>query len=168
MRWFMISCTTLLLSACNNLAFRPAMHPNIPTDGTPLYQQGFKEGCNTGMTIYGNDVVRMQYSTQVTPELMQQKTYKNAWKLGNRYCRFHVSQVQMEGWFIKDFGIPVLPSRKLPNETSVFRERLTDSFWMAPESDGSIFFEGWDWRWSSIDRGTSDIGQGEDLLGFLQ
>lgn len=168
MRYSLLLLCLICISACNNSSFRQPFHPDIPTDGSPMYQQGFKEGCNTGMTVYGNDVVRMQFSTEVTSQLMQNKTYKNAWKLGNRYCRFHVSQMQMEGWFMKDFGTPVLPNRKLPNETNVFKERLTDSFWWAPESDGGIFFEGWDWTWSKIDRNPSDFGEGEDLLGFLR
>ena len=165
-------CGILLLTACNNSPFRPVFHPDLPKDGSPLYQQGFKEGCNTGMTVYGNDITRIEYSTSVQPALMTNKTYRNAWKLGNRYCRFHVSQMQMEGTFVKDFGIPVFPNRMLPNDGSVIRERMTDSFWVTPEFEETAWLNGVDWPWSKIDTdsGTFDgtsIGKENGVFGLF-
>lgn len=163
----------LFLTACNNSSFRPVFHPDLPKEGPPLYQRGFKEGCNTGMTVYGNDIIRAQYSTEVKPHLMQNKTYSNAWKLGNRYCRFHVSQIQMEGTIMKDFGIPVFPNRMLPNDGSLIRERLTDSFWIDLEIEDNIWFNGIDWPWSKIDTDSAtfdgrSIGSEGGVFGLLQ
>lgn len=164
--------TLLLLCGCNNSTFRPLFHPDIPTNGPPLYQQGFKEGCNTGMTVYGNDITRVEYSTDVSPELMENKTYRNAWNLGNRYCRFHVAAMQMEGTIMKDFGIPVFPNRMLPNDGSLIRERLTDSFWLTPQFEETIWLTGIDWSWSEIDNdsGTFDgisIGKEGGVFGLM-
>lgn len=156
MRFFLL-ISLLVLSACNNSSFRPLFYPDIPKDGPPLYQQGFKEGCNTGMTVYGNDIVRMEYATQVTPELMKDKTYRNAWKLGNRYCRFHLSQMQMEGTFVKDFGTPVYPNRMIPNETEWFRERLTDSFWHSLDVENNPWLTGYNMPWTTIDSGADEF-----------
>jgi hypothetical protein len=139
----------LLVNACGS--FKPVFYPEMPKDGTPLYRQAFAAGCETGATVYGNDVTRIQNKLQVKSPMMQNKTYRNAWKLGNRYCRFYVSQIQMEGTFLKDFGTPVYPNRMIPGETEIFRERLTDSFWMTASSDDSVWLNGIDWPWSTID-----------------
>jgi hypothetical protein len=162
----------LLLSACNNSSFRAVFEPNLPKDGTPMYQYGFKQGCNTGMTVYGNDIVRIKYSTDVNPQLMQNKTYRNAWKLGNRYCRFHVSQMQMEGTIMKDFGTPVIPNRMIPNSNGIIKERLTDSFWITLDVEDNIWVNGIDWPFSKIDNDTAtfdgrSIGKKGGVFGLL-
>ncbi len=162
----------LIISGCNNSAFRSPFYPTLPKNGSPLYQKGFKEGCNTGMTVYGNDVVRAEYSMEVTAALMQNKTYLNAWKLGNRYCRFYVSQVQMEGTIMKDFGTPIYPNRMLQQDTTLIRERVTDSFWVDLETDGGILFEGWDSPFFNADSQVAfdghSIGTDGGAFGYSQ
>ncbi len=172
MKKFLYIFTVLFLAACNNSSFRPVFHPGIPKEGSELYQKGFKEGCNTGMTVYGNDLMRIKYSTDVKPELMQNKTYRNAWKLGNRYCRFHVSQMQMEGTIMKNFGTPVFPNRMLPNDGGIIKERLTDSFWISPEIEDNLWVNGIDWPWSKIDTDPAtfdgvSIGKEGGVFGML-
>ncbi|PIR39250.1 MAG: hypothetical protein COV35_01670 [Alphaproteobacteria bacterium CG11_big_fil_rev_8_21_14_0_20_39_49] len=162
----------LFLTSCNNVPLRAALEPEVPKEGSLMYRQGFKEGCNTGMTVYGNDVVRIKYSTDVSPHLMENKTYRNAWKLGNRYCRFHVSQMQMEGTIMKDFGIPVFPNRMLPNDGSIIRERLTDSFWIDLEVEENAWVHGIDWPFSKIDKDPAtfdgrSIGKEGGVFGLL-
>ncbi len=162
----------LIISGCNNSTFRPMFYPELPKNGDPLYQQGFKEGCNTGMTVYGNDIVRAQYHMEANPALMQNKTYSNAWKLGNRYCRFHVSQMQAEGTIMKDFGTPIYPNRMLSEQTNLIRERTIDGFWMSHEDDGGILTGGLEMPWYQVDNSPAfdgvSIGTEGGVFGLLQ
>ncbi|MDA0617325.1 MAG: hypothetical protein O3A66_01220 [Proteobacteria bacterium] len=140
--WLANFCGTL--TACN--LNTPVFYPKVPEEGSPLYRMAFKDGCDTGLTVYGNDVVRMKNQAQIKTEYMNIKTYKNAWKLGYTYCKFHLNQMQGEGWAVKDFPRPVYGNRMKPHDENLFRERVTDSFWwnvdyQNPYAKDSTFFQ---------------------------
>jgi hypothetical protein len=122
-----LACFLDSLTACS--LGTPLFYPKIPTDGSPLYRMGFKDGCGIGVTVYGNDAVRMRNKAQIKTEYMKIKTYANAWKLGFRYCQVHLNQMQGEGWLVKDFPRPFYPNRIKPSDDNILRERVTDSFW---------------------------------------
>jgi hypothetical protein len=88
--------------------------------------------------------MRAVYTTQVNPQMMQNPAYKNAWELGNTYCRFYVASWLQQGFVDTDFGRGVLDSRVLPAG-----ENMRDGLWGYQE-DMDIFSGaesplGWGW-----------------------
>lgn len=153
---FLMFALVWLLGGCY---YRPIFYPKYPTDGPPLYQMGFKDGCDTGMTVYGNDVVRLTNKGNVNPELMRNKIYLNAWRVGNKYCQKYLNQMQGEGWFVKDFPRPVYGNRMKPNDENLFRERMTDSFWRQ--------FQFTDQPWGQMDSRFFQMENGDEQFGGM-
>lgn len=111
----------LLSCACSHI--RPGL-PEAPTDGSPLYLTGWSDGCETGATVYGNDYMRALYKTQVRSDMMTNQVYRNAWQLGNVYCRFYVSSYLMQGFVDAGFGRGIFDSNVLPAG-----ENMRDPLW---------------------------------------
>jgi len=57
--------------------------------GSPAYQKGVKDGCETGMQTYGNMVMRMAHRTNINPYMMENPEYHRGWEIANKYCRYH-------------------------------------------------------------------------------
>ncbi len=113
--------TSTLLCACATM--RPGL-PDAPTQGPPLYLQGWNEGCETGANIYGNDYMRVIYANKINTSLMKNPVYRNAWRVGQSYCRFYVSTYLMQGFVADGFGRGVFDGNVLPAG-----ENMRDSLW---------------------------------------
>lgn len=81
--------------------------PNVPTDGPIDYRKGWADGCETGITAYGNANMRIRYSVQIdTNQITNNILYKKGWELGNRYCGYYTSYYLKSGILgPSDFGI---------------------------------------------------------------
>lgn len=158
----MVVISTMLFSC----GYRPVFYPKIPQDGTPLYKMGFKDGCDTGLTMFGNDAVRLMNKAEIKTEMMSNKTYANAWKLGNRYCQMYMSQMQMEGWAVKGLQRNVVNNRMLPHDENLFRERVTDSFWWNTQFSDQPW-AGKDSPWFQPEQGNEGYGgMGAGMYGL--
>ncbi len=83
--------TILALSGCKfftgaaryNLA---NMKYTVPA-GTPIFQQGYRDGCENGLLTRGNTLYRMKYrGFNYTPSLIENPEYKFAYGRGYGYC----------------------------------------------------------------------------------
>ncbi len=59
-----------------------------PPEGPREYEQGWTEGCESGMSAYGNNFYKIfgVYELQMDPELRQNRMYYQAWKDAFVYC----------------------------------------------------------------------------------
>lgn len=68
----------------------PAFMPSAPQGGPEEFQQGWKDGCDTGMAQHGTDIYRTSYSFTQNPRLVLNPAYYKAWKDAENYCRTYV------------------------------------------------------------------------------
>lgn len=83
---------TLFLSACSVAERitnpRPYGLAETPK-GSPMFQKGWDEGCESGLTVYGNDVYKAAYGWKQDPELVLNDEYYRSWKEAYTYCRWY-------------------------------------------------------------------------------
>jgi len=89
---------TLSLSACGGdmpslwqqlKAPIPPALAKIP-EGTELFQAGWRDGCETGMSAYGNERYKAAYTFRQNPELVRNFEYYSAWKDSYYYCLWYI------------------------------------------------------------------------------
>ncbi len=57
-----------------------------PPPGPPIYQQGFREGCESGYKGYGSSFNKLFGSWKQDPELVENEMYYRIWKDAYLYC----------------------------------------------------------------------------------
>lgn len=100
----LIFVTCLLLTSCSDWIDRfhelslweqikrprPWGLSNTP-EGTPTFQKGWNDGCDTGLHAYGNNWYNATYDGfKQDMELIDNPEYYRAWKDAFTYCRWHV------------------------------------------------------------------------------
>lgn len=58
-------------------------------EGSEMFRKGWSDGCETGMSAYGNGRYRAAYSFTQDPNLIDNMEYYRAWKDGQVYCRWY-------------------------------------------------------------------------------
>lgn len=101
MQRFIISlCTAsfLSLTACQAIT-KPTpfglyrgMEDNVPS-GTPIFQAGWKAGCESGISAMGSLHHKATHSFTYDTAMLNSNEYHNAWRLAFRYCRWYTA-----GW----------------------------------------------------------------------
>lgn len=86
----------LMLSGCAKFSalhevFKPWPHGLSKTpEGTPEFQAGWTDGCESGLSVYGNDVYKAFYTFKQDVQLVDHPEYYRAWKDSYTYCRWYV------------------------------------------------------------------------------
>ena len=86
----------LLLAACgsgSSGAIRPTLPPFMPAPpkgGPPEFQEGWQDGCETGIGAHGNDMYRSTFKFRQNPSLVMNPVYYKAWKDAENYCRTYI------------------------------------------------------------------------------
>ncbi len=81
-----VICSILfLLTGCTEFHFAPGWaKPSTvsfePPPGPEIYQQGFKDGLESGLSGYSNSFNKMFWTWKQDPELAQNKIYYQIWK----------------------------------------------------------------------------------------
>ena len=60
-----------------------------PPPGPPIYQQGFRDGCESGFSGYGASGTKLFYKWKQDPELAANKVYYQIWKDAYAYCALY-------------------------------------------------------------------------------
>jgi len=61
--------------------------PNAP----PNYKQGWNDGCDTGLFVYGGDHYRyLGYKVKQDYKMINNEDYYNAWQDAYLYCRWYI------------------------------------------------------------------------------
>jgi hypothetical protein len=82
-------------SRTSNFFFKPASLQSDPPDGPPEYQQGWIDGCESGMAAYTNPLVKSfkAYKLKQDPNLRNNKMYYQVWKDAYLYCAIAIESV---------------------------------------------------------------------------
>ena len=88
-----VLCVMFSLSACETMVQQivkpvPYGMEELP-EGTPIFQAGWKDGCDTGLTVYGNDRYKAAYGWTQDPKMVLNDEYYRAWKDAYTYCRWY-------------------------------------------------------------------------------
>ena len=78
---------------------RPIMLQTVDPSGTPEYNLGWEDGCDTGLSAEGSWQYKMMYGFKKRPEMADNELYKTAWNEGFTYCRFSLDPVDKSQWF---------------------------------------------------------------------
>jgi hypothetical protein len=102
-RNFLLLILLLILPACT------AMHGSFgwgrpyeinlddPPPGSPEYQQGFKDGCESGYSGYANHFNKLFFRWKQDPTLTTNNVYYQMWKDAYAYCAFVGMMVDEHG-----------------------------------------------------------------------
>ena len=82
---------TLFLSGCKYMHTdigwaKPASFDMSPPPGPEIYQQGYKDGCESGFSGYSNSFNKMFWTWKQDPQLAKNRVYYQIWKDAYSYC----------------------------------------------------------------------------------
>lgn len=83
----------LFTSACAGTDIRPlypAFLPPPPEGGPQEFQQGWRDGCDTGLAQHGTDVYRTAFGFKQDPSQVLNPAYYKAWKDAENFCRTYI------------------------------------------------------------------------------
>lgn len=93
---FLLSgCLTKMLDEFSNTTLAGQLTKPRPwglgttPEGSPLYQKGWNEGCDSGMGSYGNARYRLAYPFTQDWRLVDDREYYSGWRQGYSYCRWY-------------------------------------------------------------------------------
>lgn len=89
----------LLATSCRPLMLNALSNPV----GSPEYQLGWEDGCDTGLSAEGGWEYKALYGFKKRPEMAANEQYKQAWNEGFSYCRFSLANSNKPGKF-EDIG----------------------------------------------------------------
>jgi len=90
------------LTACTYFHVDPgwAKPPELdmePPPGPPIYQQGFKDGCQSGLSGYGYSGVKLFWKWKQDSQLASNKVYYQIWKDAYAYCAYYAMMENEHG-----------------------------------------------------------------------
>lgn len=68
----------------------PPFLPPPPEGGSQEFQQGWKDGCDTGLAAHGTDIYRTAFGFKQDPSLILNAEYYQAWKDAENFCRTYI------------------------------------------------------------------------------
>ncbi|NDF12558.1 MAG: hypothetical protein EB060_07095 [Proteobacteria bacterium] len=96
-----------LLTGCNPVmdGFKPgSVWMAQAPEGPPEYVQGWKDGCESGMSAYGNSFYRTFYKFKQDPAMVKNETYYRTWQDSFNYCRHYTLANQKHGFTVSGGG----------------------------------------------------------------
>lgn len=75
------SCIVMSLGACTT----GLVNPQIPPPGSPAFEEGYLDGCNSGFRDAGRDGYEQNYRKDVT-RYGREPDYKQGWDQGHAAC----------------------------------------------------------------------------------
>lgn len=107
----------IMTAACKPRPFGMAY---APSDAPPMYQDGWEDGCSSGLAAYGNDVYKAFYSYKQDVQKIKDRTYYKAWIDSFNYCRAYVNRYLIDGYWSQDgFEEGDMRSRKVMEGASL-------------------------------------------------
>lgn len=123
-----------------------------PEGGNPLYQKAWKEGCESGFAVYGNDYWRAHYSYNADVKLItSNKLYSRVWWDSFNYCRHYVNRYLNDGfWGSEGFGSGSAANfnQDLRNTKVIEQEGFMPPYWKGIELHG----------WGDSEKDVTDFG----------
>jgi hypothetical protein len=85
-----VGCDTRSLSIS-----RPYALDMTPPPGPPSFQQGYRDGCETGIAGFGSQFNKLHYHMKYDTSLYDDVAYNRVWNAASRYCALFVSIAEM-------------------------------------------------------------------------
>ena len=87
-----IICLMLLTSACSFKYMPQTLKDSgIPQNGSPEFNQGWRDGCDSGMAAFGNYTYKLIYNFKKDMRLLNNQEYTAAWNSAYNSCRWYTS-----------------------------------------------------------------------------
>jgi len=83
---------------------KPLWLGKVPENAPPQYQEGWKDGCESGMAAYGNYYYKTFYKIKSNSKLLSSPIYYNAWVDSFNYCRHYMNRYQLTGFWFGEGG----------------------------------------------------------------
>lgn len=114
-KYIVVTAMLLGLPACTSMHMdpaigKPASLSMTPPPGPPEYQQGWADGCETGIAGYGNSFTKMFYTAKKDATYVYNPVYNQVWRDAYAYCRVFMKTAQLHGYgnHSNEFGLPAL------------------------------------------------------------
>lgn len=97
----------VLLGGCSSMHMdfnwaKPTHLDMTPPEGTPEYEKGFVDGCNSGWKAYTNTFNKVWGGFEQDPELAQNPVYYQVWKDAYAYCAAYANSTSEHGLMTND------------------------------------------------------------------
>lgn len=138
--------TMVSLSACSQMRPNARILNQVPKGAPVVYQQGWRDGCESGMAIAGNQLYKTVYRNKINPGLVNDTQYYRGWNEAKTYCAHYTMATLWEGG--------ILP--KTPTEEKT----------LFPESPG-IFTVMASWGTPTLFRAEEGFGNAEAQEAFV-
>jgi len=88
MRKIILLFALLLCSSCDHSLFanKPVFLETEVTYGPQEFRDGYKDGCESALSAYGNSMQRTMYSLKKDPKYETNRVYNQVWKDSWSYC----------------------------------------------------------------------------------
>ena len=88
MRKFLLLFVLLICSSCGNDFFtnKPLFLETELDYGPPEFRAGYKDGCESALSAYGNSMQRSMYGLKKDPQYETNRVYNQVWKDSWSYC----------------------------------------------------------------------------------
>lgn len=97
LRYMVLILLMALTSTCKSMG-TPSGITTEPPPGPPEYQQGYRDGCESGFASYGTPFHKVFNKFKQDPYLAQDPVYYQAWSDAFNYCRGAIMAVMSHGW----------------------------------------------------------------------
>jgi hypothetical protein len=102
MRYLLTLALLVGLAACDPT--KPVSLNTTPPAGPPEYQQGFKDGCESGIAGYASPFYKTFHTVKQDGVLAQNPIYYQIWKDAYAYCRTYVMTQATHGHGNRDYA----------------------------------------------------------------
>lgn len=100
-------CSLMIaLSLLGGCSYRPQVGPFWQQDwiqqapaGPPKFQMGWRDGCETGISVTGNLMMKQLYHFKQNSTLARDKVYYTGWKLAYNQCERYTFQYLRREYF---------------------------------------------------------------------
>ncbi len=85
-----IVCIVMLCACSGNRSYsptRPYALDVTPPPGSPIFQQGYSDGCESALSGMGNQFVKVFHGFTYDTTQTKNKLYTRMWDASNNYCR---------------------------------------------------------------------------------
>jgi hypothetical protein len=102
MKTLLLSLIMLMLAGCSGMAPMPELRPanrifsHMPKDGSAEYNQGWQEGCESGMSGMTNSFYSSFYYFKQDRNMLKNEVYYKAWKDSYDYCKGYIYGIVKE------------------------------------------------------------------------
>lgn len=81
-----VMLSVIAVSACSYARPNARILNQVPSSAPENYQQGWRDGCESGMAIVGNNLYKTSYHNRINPQLIDDTQYYRGWNEAKTYC----------------------------------------------------------------------------------